>query len=249
MQKRKSQNNRFYRYVGKENNLCLQGRDLCARSPLWPGCMPHLTLTSPGSGNGNLCAELWQYKWIPGNVFCQYFAGASSCFTAAVKNIGAPSPYSPPGTDWIGICGFGGGWWWWVVLHSGHFLPELLSTHLWNMKLPHPEAHPWVGDIHKLAVNNISPPVYMKESSVCNHSAASNFQLPFLYVFSGIWMSLESVNLQPRMIKWGPALSSSLGKLYVETTVFTSVMVKGMICRTHRGCPGRLQAAHKGYAR
>lgn len=70
-----------------------------ARSPLRPGCTPHLALASPGGGNGNLCAELWQYKWIPGKVFCQYLAGANSCFLAAVKHITAPSPHSPPGTD------------------------------------------------------------------------------------------------------------------------------------------------------
>lgn len=42
---------------------------LCASSPLRPGCTPRVVLTSPGSGNGNLCAELWQYKWIPGKAF------------------------------------------------------------------------------------------------------------------------------------------------------------------------------------
>lgn len=71
---------------------------VCASSLLWPSSVAHLTLTSPGSGNGNLCSELWQYKWIPGESFCQCLAGASSCSTAAVKLMSALSLHSPPGT-------------------------------------------------------------------------------------------------------------------------------------------------------
>lgn len=81
-----------------------------ASSLLWPGCVPHLALASLGSGNGNLCAELWQDKWIPVKVFCQDLVGASSCFTAAVKHISAPSLCSLPPSDGIGTCGF------WFVL-------------------------------------------------------------------------------------------------------------------------------------
>lgn len=82
-------------------------RTLWASSSHQPSCTPHLALVSSRSGNENLCAELWQYKCLPGKVFCQALAGASSSFTAAVKYISAPSPYSPSGTDWIDICGVG----------------------------------------------------------------------------------------------------------------------------------------------
>lgn len=85
-------------------SVCRAGT-VCASSLFWPISVSHLTLTSPGSGNGNLCSELWQYKWIPGETFCQYLAGASSCSTAAVKHMSALSLHSPPGTGWIGICG------------------------------------------------------------------------------------------------------------------------------------------------
>lgn len=66
-------------------SVCRAGT-VCASSLLWPSPMSHLTPTSPGSGNGNLCSELWQDKWIPGESFCQYLAGASSCSAAAVKH-------------------------------------------------------------------------------------------------------------------------------------------------------------------
>lgn len=63
------------------------------------GYTSHLVLASPWEWKWKPLAELWQYKWIPGKVFCQDLAGASSCFTAAVKHISALSPYSSPGTD------------------------------------------------------------------------------------------------------------------------------------------------------
>lgn len=89
----------------KTLSICRVGT-LGACSLLRPSCVPVLALVSPGNGDGNLCAGLWQYKWMPGKGFCQDLAGASSCFTVAVKHISAMSGCSPVGKDWIEVSVF-----------------------------------------------------------------------------------------------------------------------------------------------
>lgn len=116
------------------------------------------------------------------------------------------------------------------------------------MKLLDPEAHPWIGEIHKLEESNIFLPLYSEESSDCNHSADSNFQLSFLYGFSRIWTSLESVNLQPRITKQCLTLWSFPGKLYVENTVAISEKLQyKWLINGDKGCPeGPIQDAWDG---
>lgn len=101
-----SPHNRFYRYVGKENNPCLQGGDFVCQLPasarLHTPCCPHVPQEWKWKP---LCWALAVQVDTRESFFCQYLAGASSCFTAAVEHIGALSPYNAPGTDWIGICG------------------------------------------------------------------------------------------------------------------------------------------------
>lgn len=82
----------------KTLSICRVGT-MRAHSLLHPNCVPALTLMSSGSGDGNLCTELWQYSWMPGRGFCQYSAGASSCFSVAVKHTSTTDSHSPPGVD------------------------------------------------------------------------------------------------------------------------------------------------------
>lgn len=237
--------NRFYKYIGKENTLHLQGGDsgrlLPAPSQLCACSRPCV----PWEWDGNLCAGLWQYKWMPGKGFCQDLAGASSCFTVAVKHISATSGCSPVGKDWIEVCVFFF-FFYFFFLCTGVVIFFLgFWALIWNMKLPDPKDHCRVGEIHNLAMNNIFPPLVMEESPDHNHSAAGNFQMSFLCVFSGIWTSLENVNLQQMITKWGLAPWPSLGKLSVGTSchLWWATVAKELLCGTHTRCraPGCTQ--------
>lgn len=228
----------------KTLSICRVGT-LGACSLLRPSCVPVLALVSPGNGDGNLCAGLWQYKWMPGKGFCQDLAGASSCFTVAVKHISATSGCSPVGKDWIEVCVFFF-FFYFFFLCTGVVIFFLgFWALIWNMKLPDPKDHCRVGEIHNLAMNNIFPPLVMEESPDHNHSAAGNFQMSFLCVFSGIWTSLENVNLQQMITKWGLAPWPSLGKLSVGTSchLWWATVAKELLCGTHTRCraPGCTQ--------
>lgn len=86
LKKKRSPHSRFYRQIGKENNLCLQGRDCVCQLPasaqLCVPSHPHI----PWEWKWKPLLWALQDKWVPGESFCQYLAGASSCSTAAVKH-------------------------------------------------------------------------------------------------------------------------------------------------------------------
>lgn len=148
---------------------------------------------------------------------------------------------SPPGKDWIEVCVF-------FFFCTGVIFLGFWAL-IWNMKLPDPKAHWRVGEIHRLALNNIFPPLVMEESPDRNHSAAGNFQTSFLCVFSGIWTSLENVSLQQRIAKWGLVPWPSLGKLSVGTSchLWWATVAKGMLCgtQTRWTAPGCTQGMYQ----